>query len=101
MAALDFKELEKKVRKLISEAKEAAKAGRCLTCRHWLQYENDPSFLHYCGSPKMIHIASGLDGIPEFLPDGSAADGEAYGGTLYTGPEFGCVNFEPIETKEQ
>jgi len=81
--------------------------GRCKTCRWWghgkeelsgrspPDYEDQPAECKECGSPALIDIDDAPGGYLAVKGDGFGLDYPVCG--LITGPEFGCVRWEPLQ----
>lgn len=67
--------------------------GRCKDCRHWGQENGED----YRGEDGYFPCQNPL--IGEDVNTGGRMDAAMYpyseGGCIFTGPEFGCVHFEP------
>jgi hypothetical protein len=58
--------------------------GRCKDCRWWREDEGDADEPFWCANDKLYRYSQ--DGV-HYSRDSS--------GYLITGPEFGCIHFEP------
>jgi len=64
---------------------------KCKDCKHWIESEHYSDVLHSCDHPKAkIGYRYNPDDIPT---DGVWIENDE-GWGWFTGPEFGCVNFE-------
>lgn len=68
--------------------------SRCKNCKHWGVGDEGwvvPAGMNHCGHPKIDDAQVVLDG-----PDSMVILATEHAAPM-TGPEFGCVHFEPKE----
>lgn len=92
MASIDWKNLQRKLNEAIDLARSF---GKCKNCKHWYVGAYDGAF---CNSPKVRVDVGRNEKLPELFEDQCLIPG---GARMRTGPEFGCLHFEPIESEEQ